>query len=66
MADIKSDLDLRSIPVVVFTTSVAPSDITGACELHANCYVIKPVDLRALFETIGAIGKFWLQVGKLP
>jgi hypothetical protein len=41
-------------------------DIADAYALHANCYVTKPVDLQELFETIGAIGKFWLQLAKLP
>lgn len=66
LAEIKSDPELKSIPVVVFTTSASPMDVNEAYELHANCYVIKPVDLQALFETIGAIGRFWLQVAKLP
>ncbi len=66
MAEIKSDPELKSIPVVVFTTSASPMDVNEAYELHANCYVIKPVDLQALFETIGAIGTFWLQVAKVP
>ncbi|MGH7927320.1 MAG: response regulator, partial [Candidatus Binatia bacterium] len=57
---------LKTIPVVVLTTSTAPLDIAEAYELQANCYVTKPVDLQALFETIGAIGKFWLQLAKLP
>jgi chemotaxis family two-component system response regulator Rcp1 len=52
--------------VVVLSTSTAPLDIAEAYELHANCYVTKPVDLQKLFETIGAIGKFWLQLAKLP
>jgi two-component system, chemotaxis family, response regulator Rcp1 len=66
LAEIKGDPVLKTIPVVVLTTSTAPSDISEAYELHANCYVSKPVDLQTLFETIEAIGRFWLQVAKLP
>jgi chemotaxis family two-component system response regulator Rcp1 len=66
LAEIKRDLALKTIPVVVLSTSSAPLDIAEAYELHANCYVTKPVDLQGLFETIGAIGKFWLQLAKLP
>jgi CheY-like chemotaxis protein len=66
LTELKSDPALKSIPVVVLTTSTAPLDIADAYALHANCYVTKPVDLQELFETIGAIGKFWLQLAKLP
>jgi CheY-like chemotaxis protein len=66
LAEMKLDPSLKTIPVVVLTTSTAPLDIAEAYELHANCYVTKPVDLQALFETIGAIGKFWLRLAKLP
>jgi CheY-like chemotaxis protein len=66
LAEIKGDPALKTIPVIVLTTSTAPLDIAEAYGLHANCYVTKPVDLQALFETIGAIGKFWLQLAKLP
>jgi hypothetical protein len=52
--------------VVVLSTSTAPLDIAEAYELLANCFVTKPFDLQGLFETIGAIGKFWLQLAKLP
>jgi CheY-like chemotaxis protein len=65
LAEIKGDPALKTIPVIVLTTSTAPLDIAEAYGLHANCYVTKPVDLQALFETIGAIGKFWLQLAKL-
>ena len=66
LAEIKGDATLKTIPVVVLSTSSSPLDITEAYELHANCYVSKPVDLQGLFETIGAVGKFWLQLVKLP
>jgi chemotaxis family two-component system response regulator Rcp1 len=66
LAEIKGDPALKTIPVVVLTTSTAPLDIHEAYELHANCYVTKPVDLQGLFEAIGSIGRFWLQLAKLP
>ena len=66
LAEIKCDPALKAIPVVVLSTSTAPLDIAEAYELLPNCYVTKPVDLQRLFETIGAIGKFWLQLAKLP
>lgn len=66
LAEIKCDPALKTIPVVVLSTSTAQLDIAEAYELHANCYVTKPVDLQGLFETIDAIGKFWLQLAKLP
>jgi CheY-like chemotaxis protein len=66
LAEIKRDPALKTIPVVVLSTSSAPLEIAEAYELHANCYVTKPVDLHELFVTIGAIGKFWLRLAKLP
>ena len=65
LGEIKRDPGFRTIPVVVLSTSTAPLDINEAYELHANCYVAKPVDLQGLFETIGAIGRFWLQLAKV-
>ena len=66
LTEIKCDPALKTIPVVILTTSTSPLDIAEAYQLHVNCYVTKPVDLQALFETIGVIGKFWLQLAKLP
>jgi len=66
LAETKCDPALKSIPVVILTTSTTPLDIAEAYQLPANCYVTKPVDLQALFETIGVIGKFWLQLAKFP
>lgn len=66
LAEIKQDPALKSIPIVILTTSTAPLDIAEAYQLHANCYVTKPVGLQELFETISAISKFWLQLANLP
>jgi chemotaxis family two-component system response regulator Rcp1 len=63
---IKTDPELRAIPVVVLTTSEAEADVVAAYEYHANCYVRKPVDLERFLKVIGSIEDFWLKVVKLP
>ncbi len=63
---IKKDERLRLIPIAVLTTSDADRDIREAYELHANCYLRKPVDLDGFFETIRAAAHFWLQVAHVP
>lgn len=66
LAEIKQDSDLRRIPVVVLTTSEAEQDILRSYELHANCYITKPVDLERFLLVVKAIDEFWLSVVKLP
>ena len=66
LEDIKTDGDLMHIPVVVFSSSSAPADVTGAYKLHANCYVTKPADLDELFKVISWIEKFWIGTATLP
>lgn len=66
LAEIKPDPELGTIPVVVLTSSAAEADIVKAYGLHANCYVVKPVDFRTLIEVVGAIRQFWFTVVKLP
>jgi chemotaxis family two-component system response regulator Rcp1 len=66
LAEIKEDPDLKRIPVVVLTISKAEEDIIKTYELHANCYITKPVDLEQFMEVIKAIENFWLTVVKLP
>ena len=63
---IKTDPGLRSIPVVVLTTSEAETDVAAAYEYHANCYIQKPVDLHSFLKIVAAIEDFWLTVVKLP
>ena len=63
---IKTDDDLKTIPVVILTTSEAEQDVLKAYEYHANCYVRKPVDLARFLEIIAVIENFWLSVVKLP
>jgi len=63
---IKADENLRSIPVVVLTTSQAQSDITRAYELNANCYIQKPLELDRFIEIVKSIHRYWLQMAELP
>jgi chemotaxis family two-component system response regulator Rcp1 len=63
---IKEDEDLCDIPVVVLTSSAAEQDIIKSYKLHANCYIIKPVNLGKFLEIVKAIENFWLQIVKLP
>jgi two-component system, chemotaxis family, response regulator Rcp1 len=66
LAMIKSDADLRRIPVVVLTTSKAEQDILSSYNLNANCYVTKPFDLEQFIKVIKSIEDFWLTVVRLP
>jgi chemotaxis family two-component system response regulator Rcp1 len=66
LSEIKQDEDLRTIPVLVLTTSKAEEDILRAYELHANCYISKPVELDEFFEAVRSIENFWLTVVDLP
>jgi CheY-like chemotaxis protein len=66
LSEIKSDPDLRSIPVVVLTTSESDEDILKSYQLHANCYVTKPVGLEEFIHLIRLIESFWLVAVKLP
>ena len=66
LADVKQDPALRNIPVVVLTSSQAEQDIVRAYELHANCYVTKPVDLDQFVKIVQSIEQFWFTVVKLP
>jgi two-component system, chemotaxis family, response regulator Rcp1 len=66
LAEIKEDPDLKGIPVVILTVSDAEEDIIKSYSLHANCYVIKPMDFDELSRVISGIEKFWFTVVKLP
>ena len=66
LAEIKPDPELRSIPVVVLTSSNAEADVVKSYDLHANCYLVKPVDFAGLMAIIKSIESFWLTVVKLP
>lgn len=66
LEELKADPDLKTIPVVVLTTSDAESDVLQSYNLHANCYVRKPVDLKELIKVVQAIDTFWFSVVELP
>ena len=66
LAHIKADASLRYIPVVVLTSSQAEQDIVRAYDLHANCYVTKPVDLDQFIHVVKSIEDFWFTIVKLP
>ncbi|MGH7960931.1 MAG: response regulator [Candidatus Binatia bacterium] len=66
LADMKGDPALRCIPVVVLTTSTAPEDISQSYALHANCYIVKPMDLEQFFAVMQAIEEFWFTVVTPP
>lgn len=63
---IKQEPDLRRIPVVILTTSKSEEDIVKSYDLHANCYITKPVDLDQFISVVKSIEDFWLTVVKLP
>ncbi len=66
LAEIKADDNLRSIPVIILTISKQEEDIIRSYNLHANCFLIKPIDLNQFFEVIKSIEDFWLTLVKLP
>jgi len=66
LAEIKDDPDLKRIPVVILTVSEAEQDIIKSYNLHANCYITKPVNLEQFMEVIKTIEDFWLTVVMLP
>ena len=66
LAEIKADNTLRRIPVVILTTSAAEEDILRTYDLHANCFITKPVDLDQFIKVIKFIEDFWIAIVKLP
>jgi chemotaxis family two-component system response regulator Rcp1 len=66
LKEVKEDPDLRRIPVVVLTISQAEQDIQKAYDLHANCYISKPVDLTQFNKVVQSIENFWFMIVKLP
>jgi len=66
LEEIKTDDELKQIPVVVLTTSKAEEDVVRSYALHANCYVTKPVDLEKFIVVVQSIDRFWLTVVTLP
>jgi CheY-like chemotaxis protein len=66
LAEIKEDPNLKSIPIVILTTSASEEDILRSYQLHANCYITKPVDLDGFLKVVKSIDNFWLSVVNLP
>lgn len=66
LEEIKKDQELKHIPVVVLTTSKAEQDVLRSYDLHANCYITKPVDLDQFISVVKSIEDFWLSIVKLP
>jgi CheY-like chemotaxis protein len=66
LATIKGDPDLKSIPVVILTSSRSERDIAASYNLHANCYITKPIDLDEFADVVKAVEGFWFSIVKLP
>ena len=66
LAEIKDDEDLKRIPVVILTVSSAEEDVLKAYNLHANCYITKPIDLSQFMKVVRSVEDFWLTIVKLP
>jgi len=66
LAELKTDPDLKTIPVVVLTTSRTEQDVFHSYQLQANCYITKPVDFEQFLEVVRSIEHFWLVVVTLP
>jgi len=66
LADIKKDPNLKHIPVVILTTSKAEQDILRTYDLHANCYITKPLDMDQFIRVVRSIEEFWLATVTLP
>lgn len=66
LSEMKADDTLKSIPVVVLTISGSEEDILKSYNLHANCYIVKPIDLQQFLKVVKAIEDFWLTIVKLP
>jgi chemotaxis family two-component system response regulator Rcp1 len=66
LAEIKQDPELRRIPIVVLTTSKSDEDVLRSYDLHANCYITKPVDFEQFTQAVRAVKDFWFTIVKLP
>jgi CheY-like chemotaxis protein len=66
LAHIKTDPDYHSIPVVILTTSEADQDVLRSYDMHANCYISKPVDLDQFMKVVKTIKQFWFTIVHLP
>lgn len=66
LAEIKADESLRRIPVVILTISKEEADVLRSYDLHANCYITKPIDLSQFLDVVRSIEEFWLTIVRLP
>ena len=66
LAEIKQDEELKPIPVVILTTSKSDEDILKAYNLHANCYITKPIDMDQFLHVVKTLKEFWFTIVKLP
>lgn len=66
LEEVKSDEELRRIPVVILTASKAEEDILAAYDLHVNCYITKPVNFDQFIKVVKSIEEFWFSIVKLP
>lgn len=66
LKEIKEDVDLKRIPVVILTMSRAEEDVLKSYDLHANCFISKPIDLNQFLKVVHSIEDFWLTIVKLP
>ena len=66
LAEIKQDINLKQIPVVILTVSKAEEDVLKTYELHANCFITKPVDMDQFIKVVKSLENFWFSIVKLP
>ena len=66
LAEIKADDYFKRIPVVILTTSKAEEDVIKSYNLHANCYITKPIDFSQFMKVVRSIEDFWLSIVMLP
>jgi two-component system, chemotaxis family, response regulator Rcp1 len=66
LADIKADDNLKRIPIVILTTSKAEEDVLKTYNLHANCYITKPLDFEQFLQVVKSIETFWMSIVVLP
>jgi len=66
LAEIKEHKDLKRIPIVILTISEAEEDILKTYQLHANCFITKPVDINQFIKVVKSVSNFWFSIVKLP
>jgi CheY-like chemotaxis protein len=66
LQEIRSNADFNAIPVIILTTSKSDKDMHESYQLHANCYIVKPVDLKNFMSVLKEMAHFWLNVARLP